>query len=86
MKLTWDILTQEIYKYNPCKKPGDMEPQDPISLFCDDSLDRIDLFLQIEECFKVSITDAQAEKFETLGDINLHIGLERGNTWAMEKF
>ena len=69
---TPDVISTTVYDLilaSPMTKIKDVEPQQLVSEIKMDSLEKLSMAMDLEEAFKIEMTDEDIEGFETVSDV-----------------
>ena len=69
---TPDVISTTVYDLilaSPMTKIKDVEPQQLLSEIKMDSLEKLSMAMDLEEAFKIEMTDEDIEGFETVSDV-----------------
>ena len=73
---TPDIISNTVYDLilaSPMTKIKDVEPQQVLSEIKMDSLEKLSMAMELEEAFKIEMTDEDIEGFETVSDVITYV-------------
>lgn len=73
---TPDIISSTVYDLilaSPMTKIKDVEPQQVLSEIKMDSLEKLSMAMDLEEAFKIEMTDEDIEGFETVSDVITYV-------------